>query len=125
MSTADMEYQPGEREQQVLDVLREHGRANPMLIREETGLRKGYVSRALTGLQKGGVVEKVARGLYNHVLETDDEFRNMRQSIDVAATRSALDELETALDARNQSRAEEALDRARRAVQEDSHTDAE
>ena len=69
-----MEYEPDENEQAVLEVLREEGRANPYLIRERIDLRKEYVSKALTGLVKAGVVEKVTRGLYDHVPENDDEF---------------------------------------------------
>lgn len=82
-----MDYQPDDEEQQVLDVLREHGRANPMLIREETGLRKEYVSRALDGLQKAQVVEKVTRGLYDHVPENDDEFDGA--TVEIAAEDAA------------------------------------
>lgn len=69
-----MEYEPDENEQAVLEVLREEGRANPYLIRERIELRKEYVSKALTGLVKAGVVEKATRGLYDHVPENDDEF---------------------------------------------------
>lgn len=112
-----MEYQPDENEQQVLDVLREHERANPMLIRDETGLRKEYVSRALSGLQKAGVVEKVVRGLYDHVPENDD--RHDRQAdIDTDRARSALDELEAALERGDHDQAAAALDRARDALEE-------
>ena len=157
MSTADMEYQPDENEQQVLEVLREHERANPMLIREETGLRKEYVSRALTGLRKAGVVEKVTRGLYDHVPENDDrhesspaENRRLRESIeqlkvdrddlqdelddayeriheleeqdrqtavDADRARQALDDLEAALERGDRGRAEDALERARAALE--------
>jgi chromosome segregation ATPase len=87
-----MEYQPDEQEQQVLNVLREERRANPMLIRERTGLRKEYVSRALTGLAKAGVVEKVERGLYDHVPEKDGEV-----SHDLADPRTERDRLQDAL----------------------------
>jgi DNA-binding Lrp family transcriptional regulator len=106
-----MEYNPDEKEQAVLDVLREHGRANPMLIRDETGLRKEYVSRALDGLQKAGVVEKVTRGLYDHVPENDDEYSHDRATVGAAAVQRAVDGLEAALEAGDERRVEAALDR--------------
>lgn len=77
-----MDYEPDEEEEQVLNVLRAEGRANPMLIREHTGLRKEYVSRALGGLRKAGVVDKATLGLYDHVPENDDEFDAQTVEID-------------------------------------------
>lgn len=97
-----MDYEPDEEERQVLNVLREHGRANPMLIREETGLRKEYVSRALTGLRKAQVVRKVTRGLYDHVPENDDEFEGQTVEIpaeDAAELAQLLTELDNTLEA--------------------------
>ena len=79
-----MEYEPDENEQAVLDVLREEGRANPYLIREKIDLRKEYVSKALTGLVKAGVVKKVTRGLYEHVPENDDEYTDERAGLQQA-----------------------------------------
>ena len=52
-----------ERDQKVLEVLLE-GRANPLLIREETGLEKGEVNTVLVRLSRAGYVEQVTRGLY-------------------------------------------------------------
>ena len=40
------------------------GRANPYLIREETGLDKGDVNTVLVRLARAGYVEQVTRGLY-------------------------------------------------------------
>ena len=79
-----MDYEPDENEQAVLDVLRAEGRANPYLIREKIDLRKEYVSKALTGLVKAGVVEKVTRGLYDHVPENDDEYTDHRVELQQA-----------------------------------------
>jgi hypothetical protein len=119
MSIADMDYEPDEEEQAVLDVLREHGRANPMLIREETDLRKEYVSRALTGLQKAGVVTKVTRGLYDHVPENDDEFTHDRVEVDTAALERALSDIEAAAERGNGNGLQDALDRAREVLNND------
>ena len=52
-----------DREQSVLLVL-SSGRANPYLIREETGLSKGDVNTVLNRLGRNGYVEQVTRGLY-------------------------------------------------------------
>ena len=69
-----MEYEPDEREEEVLEVIRQEVRVNPMRLREATDLRKQYVNDALRGLQKAGVVRKVNRGLYEHVPENDDNY---------------------------------------------------
>lgn len=116
MSIPDMDYQPDGREEQVLDVLREHGRANPMLIREETDMRKEYVSRALTGLKKAGVVKQVTRGLYDHVPEMDDEYTHEREHADLDQLRLALDDVEAAAERGDGEALREALERAREAI---------
>jgi len=116
MSIPDMDYQPDDREQQVLDVLREHGRATPYLIRQETDMRKEYVSRALTGLKKAGVVEQVTRGLYDHVPEMDDEYTHDRERVDLDMLRRALDDVEAAAERGNGDALKDALERAREAI---------
>lgn len=70
-------YDPGDDEQTVLGVLEEQHRANPYLIREETGLSKQRVNAALDHLTTAGWAKKVTRGLYEFVAdprsqETDD-----------------------------------------------------
>lgn len=67
-----MDYEPDETERAVLAVLREETRVNPLRVREATDIRKQYVNDALRQLQKAGVVQKVNRGLYEHVPENDD-----------------------------------------------------
>jgi len=57
-----------DRDQMVLGVLQD-GRANPYLIREETGLDKGDINTVLNRLARAGYVEQVTRGLYE---ATDD-----------------------------------------------------
>jgi len=52
-----------ERDREVLSVLVD-GRANPYLIREETGLNKGDTNTVLNRLGRSGYVEQVTRGLY-------------------------------------------------------------
>jgi predicted transcriptional regulator len=51
------------RDQEVLRVLAT-GRANPYLIREETGLNKGDTNTVLNRLGRSGHIEQVTRGLY-------------------------------------------------------------
>lgn len=51
------------RDRDVLAVLAD-GRANPYLIREQTGLDKGETNTVLNRLARGGYVEQVTRGLY-------------------------------------------------------------
>lgn len=52
-----------DRDLAVLAVLAE-GRANPYLIREETGLEKGDVNTVVNRLGRGGYLRQVTRGLY-------------------------------------------------------------
>lgn len=52
-----------DRDRAVLQVMVD-GRANPYLIREETGLDKGDVNTVLVRLARLGYVEQVTRGLY-------------------------------------------------------------
>lgn len=72
-------YEPDEQEAMVMDVIRDEGRVNPMLVRQKTGLRKEYVSRAISGLQKAGWVRQVTvdgepvRGLYDCVGDPRDD----------------------------------------------------
>jgi len=62
------DYEPDdEDEEQVLAVMRAEGRATPLLIREETDIRKEYISRYLDNLRRAGWVRKVTRGLYEFV----------------------------------------------------------
>jgi len=51
------------RDEEVLAVLAE-GRANPMLIRDETGLDKGDVNTVLNRLGRGGYIRQLTHGLY-------------------------------------------------------------
>jgi hypothetical protein len=51
------------RDVEVLEVLAE-GRANPMLIRERTGLDKGDVNTVLNRLGRAGYVRQLAHALY-------------------------------------------------------------
>lgn len=61
------DFEPSSEEEAVLSVLEEEYRANPYLIREETGLDKGTTNTALTRLTSAGWVRKVTRGLYEFV----------------------------------------------------------
>lgn len=60
-------HEPTDDEDAVIRLLADEGRANPYLIREETGLSKQNVNEALKQLQAAGWVEKRTRGLYDFV----------------------------------------------------------
>lgn len=63
MATAEQPVQLDDRDRAVLSVLAD-GRANPYLIREETGLDKGDVNTVLNKLGRHGYLQQVTRGLY-------------------------------------------------------------
>ena len=108
-----MDYQPDETERKVLDLLREEHRANPMRIREQTDVRKQYVNDALTQLRKAGVVEKVNRGLYEHVPEADDDYTPLSERL-----QNIVDDAREAHEELNGDDLAEALDRLAELVEE-------
>lgn len=67
MNTVSMadEY-PSDPDQDVLAVLRREGRANPKLVRDETGMDKGDVNTVLVRAARHGDVQQVTRGLYEY-----------------------------------------------------------
>lgn len=71
LATVNRDYEPTEHDEQVIGVLKE-GRANPMYLREQTGLSKQRVNDALQRLQSAGWVRKVTRGLYELVDDPRD-----------------------------------------------------
>jgi|APHM01.1.fsa_nt_gi Sugar-specific transcriptional regulator TrmB. len=60
------EYEPTDNDEQVLEVLAK-GRANPLYIHEQTGLRRQRVNDSLQRLTSAGWVRKLVRGLYELV----------------------------------------------------------
>jgi biotin operon repressor len=66
------DYDPSDHDEQVIQVLKD-GRANPLHIREETGLSKQRVNDALDRLRSAGWVVKVTRGLYELVDDPRDD----------------------------------------------------
>jgi len=84
-STGDMvneEFEPNDKEEDVLDVLSDEYRANPYLIREQTGLGKGDVNTALTRLTSAGWVRKITRGLYEFVDDPRDHAGGQTGDVD-------------------------------------------
>ena len=73
MYAVNTEYTPSDVDEQLLDVLAAQpaGRANPYLLREETGLSKQRVSNSLRQLVAAGWVDKRTRGLYDLVADVD------------------------------------------------------
>jgi Mn-dependent DtxR family transcriptional regulator len=63
MATQKFDMDIDKRDREVLEVLAD-GRANPYLIREETGLSKGDTNTVLNRLGRLGAIEQVTRGLY-------------------------------------------------------------
>jgi len=63
MALTEHDMQIDDRDREVLAVLA-GGRANPYLIREETGLSKGAVNTVLNRLGRNGLAEQVTQGLY-------------------------------------------------------------
>ena len=70
------DYEPGDNEEHILDVLKEGrdsgepwGRANPLYLRERTGLNKQRINYALNQLRAAGWVKKVTDGLYELVTD--------------------------------------------------------
>lgn len=67
-------YEPDEREDEILSLLKEGcgngdpwGRANPLYFRENSTLDKGQVEYALTNLRNAGWIRRVNAGLYELV----------------------------------------------------------
>ena len=75
MAVTEQDMQPDDRDLDVLRVL-DGGRANPYLIREETGLDKGDVNTVLNRLGRNGYVEQVTRGLYRITIKGKEEVDN-------------------------------------------------
>jgi len=75
------EYEPNEREEQVLALFVEGrdqgdpwGRVNPLYIRERTDLEKGQVEYALRNLSTAGWIRQLNRGgLYEFVADPRNE----------------------------------------------------
>jgi len=61
-----------DRDRSVLEVLAE-GRANPYLIREETGLSKGAVNTVLNRIGRGGLAKQITKGLYEITADGREE----------------------------------------------------
>lgn len=107
MNHQAMDEYPAEPDEKVLKVLKQEGRANPKLIREQTDLDKGTVNTVLGRAAQHGDVRKVTRGLYDY---TGDDTGG---HVDAAAVANALDDLEAAMERGDQQAALQALQRAR------------
>lgn len=64
---ANRRFQPTDRDEAVIAVMKREGRANPYLIRQDTDLDKGDVNTSLVRLTKAGWLEQVTHGLYEFV----------------------------------------------------------
>jgi len=60
-------FEPTENQEQVLDVFKDETRANPLRVRDVTGMEKQRVNDALGSLVDAGWVRRVNRGLYEFV----------------------------------------------------------
>jgi transcription initiation factor IIE alpha subunit len=68
--------------EQVIDILDEEKRANPLLIRERTGLKKQRVNRILNRLRANGRVTKVTTGLYEIDYSPDSSIAGNPEDVD-------------------------------------------
>ncbi|WP_202593743.1 hypothetical protein [Halolamina rubra] len=107
LATEDMD-ELDDRDREVLEVLAD-GRANPYLIRNETGLDKGDTNTVLTRLGRAGYVRQVTRGLYE-ITDRGREEIGVVGGVDATAAREAFRELLEARDRVDQEAIDEALD---------------
>ena len=107
------------RELEILSVLSD-GRSNPKYIRETTGLEKGQVTTGLNRLGKFGLVCRINRGLYRIADKGRREVNaeTDRTAVDVAQLRTALDDVEAAAGRGDGAALQDALRRAREAIDE-------
>lgn len=68
-------FDPTENQEQVFAVFKEEGRANPLRVREVTGLGKQRVNDALGSLVDAGWIRRVNRGLYEFVDDPREDNR--------------------------------------------------
>lgn len=106
-----------DRDRDVLNVLVD-GRANPKLIRDETGLDKGDVNTVLVRLGRGGLVRQITRGLYEITEEGRNEIglEDTHPEIDIAEIRHTVTDLEAAFEHGDGSAIREAIGRLRDAI---------
>jgi DNA-binding PadR family transcriptional regulator len=68
-----------DRDRKVLKVFTD-GRANPYLIRQQTGLDKGDINTVLTRLGRGGYIFQVTRGLYEITDRGRDKLAELEEN---------------------------------------------
>jgi predicted transcriptional regulator of viral defense system len=66
-------FEPTDRQERVLAVFKDEYRANPLRVRDVTGLEKQRVNEALGSLVDAGWVRRVNRGLYEFIADPRDE----------------------------------------------------
>jgi len=66
-------FEPTPQQERVLDVLKREQRANPLRVRDVTGMEKQRVNDALGSLVDAGWVRRVNRGLYELVEDPRDD----------------------------------------------------
>lgn len=103
LATDDMD-ELNDRDRAVLDTLAD-GRANPYLIRDETGLDKGDTNTVLVRLGRAGLIRQVTRGLYEI---TDEGLEEIDATDEIDAVR---DDLRRALANRDWGAVEDAAAR--------------
>jgi hypothetical protein len=90
-----------DRDEEVLDVMRTEGRANPYLLRQETGIDKGDINTSLNRLASHHFVQKVTRGLYEYTGDDTpdmDGVRDARDDLLAAIERSDPEAIQRAAD---------------------------
>ena len=115
MSAEQLNMEPDERDREVLRVLAD-GRANPKLIRDETGIEKGDLNTVLVRLGRSGYVRQVTRGPDEITDDGREEIGATEADVDVAAVRSALADIEAATERGDGDAVMGAVERAKGAI---------
>lgn len=95
-------------DREVLALLAE-GRANPQLIREETGLEKGKVNTILVRLARQGYIRQVTRGLYELTVAGQEEVGGGSEG----SLQRLVDELEAACERGDAQQVQQVVDELR------------
>ena len=75
-------FEPSESQEDVLDVLKEEYRVNPLRVRNETGLGKQRVNNDLGSLVDAGWIRHVNQGLYEFIADPREDNESKRQGGD-------------------------------------------
>lgn len=106
-SAGNREYELDELEREIVAILKEEKRVNPLRLRKITGTRKQYVNEALQQLKKAGFVKRINTGLWEYIPEKSDagpteaevselanEIRELNRELNISELTRAANRLE-------------------------------